>query len=151
MNAGAALGLAVRSLRRHRVRTSLAMLGIVIGIAAVICMVALGQGASGAVQAQMDAMGRNLLKAEFPLTIHTRTRARSERLLAEGARWTDSPAELAAEVDVIISMVSDSPDVEAVYLGSSGVCESIRPGSLVVTSCSTHPLPSGSLNVAYEA
>jgi putative ABC transport system permease protein len=61
VNAGAALGLAVRSLKRHRVRTSLAMLGIVIGIAAVICMVALGQGASGAVQAQMDAMGRNLL------------------------------------------------------------------------------------------
>jgi len=61
VNAGAALGLAVRSLRRHRVRTSLAMLGIVIGIAAVICMVALGQGASGMVQAQLDSMGRNLL------------------------------------------------------------------------------------------
>jgi putative ABC transport system permease protein len=61
VNAGAALNLAVRSLQRHRVRTSLAMLGIVIGIAAVICMVALGQGASGMVQAQLDAMGRNLL------------------------------------------------------------------------------------------
>jgi len=61
VNAASALGLAVRSLRRHRVRTSLAMLGIVIGIAAVICTVALGQGASGMVQAQMDAMGRNLL------------------------------------------------------------------------------------------
>ncbi|MBM3985203.1 MAG: ABC transporter permease [Planctomycetes bacterium] len=61
MNAGVALALAGRSLMRHRVRTALAMLGIVIGIAAVICMVALGQGASGMVQAQLDAMGRNLL------------------------------------------------------------------------------------------
>jgi ABC-type antimicrobial peptide transport system permease subunit len=58
---GVALSLAARSLLRHRVRSGLAMLGIVIGIAAVICMVALGQGASGMVQAQLDAMGRNLL------------------------------------------------------------------------------------------
>ena len=53
--------LAGRSLLRHRVRTGLAMLGIVIGIAAVICMVALGQGATAMVQSQLDAMGRNLL------------------------------------------------------------------------------------------
>ena len=61
MNAGVAVALAARSLVRHRVRTLLAMLGIVIGIAAVICMVALGQGASSLVQAQVTAMGRNLL------------------------------------------------------------------------------------------
>jgi putative ABC transport system permease protein len=46
---------------RHRVRTCLAMLGIVIGIAAVICMVALGQGTSSLMQAQLNSMGRNLL------------------------------------------------------------------------------------------
>ena len=61
MNAGVALALASRSLQRHRVRTGLAMLGIVIGIAAVICMVALGQGAGDIMQAQLNAMGRNLL------------------------------------------------------------------------------------------
>src|SRR5262249_26961178 len=43
------------------VRTALAMLGIVIGIAAVICMVALGQGASSMMQSQLSSMGRNLL------------------------------------------------------------------------------------------
>ncbi len=43
MNAGVAVVLAARSLVRHRVRTLLAMLGIVIGIAAVICMVALAR------------------------------------------------------------------------------------------------------------
>ena len=61
MKPGVAFLLAGRSLLRHRVRTGLAMLGIVIGIAAVICMVALGQGASAMVQSQLDAMGRNLL------------------------------------------------------------------------------------------
>jgi putative ABC transport system permease protein len=61
VNTGVALALAQRSLMRHRVRTGLAMLGIVIGIAAVICMVALGQGASSLMQAQLNSMGRNLL------------------------------------------------------------------------------------------
>ncbi|MGQ0553159.1 MAG: ABC transporter permease [Planctomycetota bacterium] len=56
-----AVSLAARSLLRHRVRTGLAMLGIVIGIAAVIVMVALGQGANAMVQAQISSMGRNLL------------------------------------------------------------------------------------------
>jgi putative ABC transport system permease protein len=61
VNAGVAVALAARSLVRHRVRTLLAMLGIVIGIAAVICMVALGQGATSMVQAQINSMGRNIL------------------------------------------------------------------------------------------
>ena len=61
MNTGVALALAGRSLMRHRVRTALAMLGIVIGIAAVICMVALGQGASSMIQNSINSMGRNLV------------------------------------------------------------------------------------------
>jgi len=61
MRAGVTLVLAVKSLVRHRVRTALAMLGIVIGIAAVIAMVAIGQGASDVVQSQIASMGRNIL------------------------------------------------------------------------------------------
>ncbi len=61
MNAGVALALAARGLQRHRVRTALAMLGIVIGIAAVICMVALGQGAGDMMDEQLNSMGRSLL------------------------------------------------------------------------------------------
>ena len=61
MKPGVAFLLAGRSLARHRVRTGLAMLGIVIGIAAVICMVALGQGAGDMMEAQLNSMGRGLL------------------------------------------------------------------------------------------
>ena len=53
--------LALRSLTRNKVRTALTMLGIVIGIASVIAMVALGQGASTMIQQQINSMGRNLL------------------------------------------------------------------------------------------
>jgi putative ABC transport system permease protein len=55
------LQLALRSLTRNKVRTALTMLGIVIGIASVIAMVALGQGASTMIQQQINSMGRNLL------------------------------------------------------------------------------------------
>jgi putative ABC transport system permease protein len=55
------LALAIRSLLRNKVRTALTMLGIVIGIASVIAMVAMGQGASGMIQDQIATMGRNIL------------------------------------------------------------------------------------------
>ena len=61
MNPLAALRLACRSLLRNKVRAFLTMLGIVIGIASVIAMVAIGQGASAQVQSQISTMGQNLL------------------------------------------------------------------------------------------
>ncbi len=61
MNLLSSLYLALRALARNKVRTFLTMLGIVIGIASVIAMVALGQGASSMVQRQINSMGSNLL------------------------------------------------------------------------------------------
>jgi ABC-type antimicrobial peptide transport system permease subunit len=55
------LRLALRALDRNRVRSSLTMLGVIIGVAAVIAMVAIGQGASQAVGKQIASMGQNLL------------------------------------------------------------------------------------------
>jgi len=61
MNPWMTLQLSLRSLLRNKVRTALTMLGIVIGIASVITMVAIGQGASKMIQDQINSMGRNLL------------------------------------------------------------------------------------------
>lgn len=61
MNLAGVFLLALRSLLRNKVRTGLTMLGIVIGIASVIAMVAIGQGASALIQDQINSMGRNLL------------------------------------------------------------------------------------------
>jgi putative ABC transport system permease protein len=61
MNPFLTLQLAFRALLRNKVRTALTMLGIVIGIASVIAMVAIGQGASSLIQDQINSMGRNLL------------------------------------------------------------------------------------------
>jgi putative ABC transport system permease protein len=61
MNPFASILLSIRALGRNKVRTFLTMLGIVIGIASVIAMVAIGQGASKRIEAQINAMGRNLM------------------------------------------------------------------------------------------
>jgi 2-hydroxy-3-oxopropionate reductase len=74
-------------------------------------------------------MARNLLKAGFPVTVFNRTRAKADDLAAAGARVADSPRDLAAACDVIITNVSDSPDVEAVIAGPGGVLEGLRPAS----------------------
>ncbi len=53
--------IALRALRRNTLRSLLTILGIIIGVAAVIAMVSIGQGASVAVQEQIARMGNNLL------------------------------------------------------------------------------------------
>jgi 3-hydroxyisobutyrate dehydrogenase len=81
-------------------------------------------------------MARNLLKAGIDLTVWNRTTSKAEALVAEGAKLADSPAGLAAQCDVIIICVSDTPDVKAVLLDENGVLHGVRAGALVV-DCST--------------
>src|SRR5437764_5576592 len=53
--------IAIRALARNKMRSGLTMLGIIIGVAAVIAMVGIGEGAQAAQQAQIAAMGSNML------------------------------------------------------------------------------------------
>ncbi len=66
-------------------------------------------------------MARNLLGAGFPLVVWNRTSARADALVAEGAQWAASPREVAERAAIAITMLSDSPDVEAVYRAPDGV------------------------------
>lgn len=84
-------------------------------------------------------MARNLLKAGFPLQVWNRTAKRAEALVAEGATAAESPAALAAASDIIITCVSDTPDVEAVILGDDGVIAGVRSGALVIDMSTISP------------
>src|SRR6478672_206410 len=53
--------VAFRALQRNKMRAALTMLGIIIGVSAVVAMVSIGQGAQAAVAAQIDSIGTNLL------------------------------------------------------------------------------------------
>lgn len=74
-------------------------------------------------------MARNVAKAGFPLTVFNRTRTKADALAGEvGCRVAGSPREAAETSDVVITMVSDVPDVEQVYLQAHGIIEAARPG-----------------------
>lgn len=58
-------------------------------------------------------MAMNLLKARFPLTVYNRARARVDELAALGAQIAESPSDAAANADITVTIVADSPDVRA--------------------------------------
>ena len=88
----------------------------------------------------LGTMGRhmagNLRRAGFEVTVWNRTPGRAADLLAAGCREAASPAELAGGVDIVVTCVSDTPDVEAVLFGPDGVASGIAAGGMVV-DCST--------------
>jgi 3-hydroxyisobutyrate dehydrogenase len=84
-------------------------------------------------------MAGHVLEAGYALMVHSRTRAKAEPLVERGAIWAETPEALAADADAVISMVTDSPDVEAVYLGGAGVVRSIRRGALAIDMSTAAP------------
>jgi 2-hydroxy-3-oxopropionate reductase len=84
-------------------------------------------------------MAGNLLAAGYPLTVHNRSRETVDELAARGAAAARSPREVAASSDVVITMLPDSPDVEAVVLGPDGVADGIREGALYIDMSTIGP------------
>jgi 3-hydroxyisobutyrate dehydrogenase len=77
-------------------------------------------------------MARNLLKAGFDVTVHNRTRAKEEPLASDGAQRAATPAEAADGADVVVTIVSDTPDVEQVLFAQNGVAAGAQPGTVIV-------------------
>ncbi len=96
-------------------------------------------------------MAANLVRAGFPLRVWNRTPARMEPLLALGAQPATSPADVAAGSDVIITCVSDTPDVEAVILGEDGVIHGASPGALVIDMSTISPQVTQAIAAKLEA
>ena len=97
-----------------------------------------------------EPMCRNLMKAGYACTVYTRTKSRGEKLLSEGAVWGDSPKDTAAKSDVIITIVTDTPDVEKVILGEDGIIEGIQPGSVVIDMSTISPSATRNMAAALE-
>ena len=85
------------------------------------------------------SIARNILKAGFPLVVHNRSRAAVNELMSEGAIEAFSPAEVAAQVDVIFTNLPDSPDVELVALGAQGIIAGAHPGLIFVDNSTIKP------------
>ena len=85
-------------------------------------------------------MAGHLLAAGHTVYVHNRSQASVRELAAKGAVACTSGKEVAQKSDVIIIMVPDTPDVEAVLFGKDGVADGIRAGSIVVDMSSISPI-----------
>lgn len=92
----------------------------------------------------LGIMGRpcalNLLKAGHRLFVYARRPESAAELIAAGATLCQSPAEVARQVEVVCSNVSDTPDVEAVMLGEEGVIAGAHPGLVAIDMSTINPL-----------
>ena len=84
-------------------------------------------------------MSQHLIKAGYPLVVYDIVPAGVQELVSAGASAAGSSAEAAVRADVVITMLPDSPDVEAAYLGSKGVLEGARPGTILVDMSTISP------------
>ena len=84
-------------------------------------------------------MAKNLINANFKLVVYNRTHSKTNELAKLGASVVMSPAEVASKSNYIITMLTDSPDVQEVILGDNGVTEGINDNSVVIDMSTISP------------
>ena len=81
----------------------------------------------------------HLVNAGYKLNIHNRTKSKALKLIERGCTWYDSPAEVAANSDIVITMVGFPQDVEECYFGSQGVFKGIKKEIILIDMTTTKP------------
>jgi 3-hydroxyisobutyrate dehydrogenase len=84
-------------------------------------------------------MALNIVKAGHELAVHNRTRQKEEAVAKEGARRAESPKQAAEGAQIIVTMVSDTPDVEEVVLGADGIIHGAPQGAIVIDMSTISP------------
>ncbi len=85
-------------------------------------------------------MSLNLLKAGYPVVVHSRSPGPVLEVEKQGAKTASSPSEVAAAADVVITMLPDTPDVEKVLTAENGVFAGMRPGALIIDMSTISPV-----------
>jgi 2-hydroxy-3-oxopropionate reductase len=96
-------------------------------------------------------MARNLLKAGYSLVVHSRSRGPVDEIVKAGATAAASPKDVAAQCDVLITMLPNSPEVEQVALGPNGIIEGARRGLIFADMSTISPIVSKKVGKALEA
>jgi len=87
-------------------------------------------------------MAKNLLKAGYPVVVHSRSQGPVDALVDSGAKRGSSSRDVAAQVDVLVTMLPNSPEVEQVALGKDGIIEGAKKGLLYLDMSTISPLVS---------
>lgn len=96
-------------------------------------------------------MARNLMKAGHTLVVFNRSKGAVDEVVRDGARAALSARKVAEQADVVITMLPDTPDVEAVVLGADGVLQGLRPSSVLVDMSTISPIATQQIAAAVEA
>src|ERR671935_81704 len=96
-------------------------------------------------------MAKNLIKADYPLVVHSRSRGPVDDVVKAGAKAATSPKEVAAQCDVLITMLPNSPDVEQVALGKDGIIEGAKSGLIFIDMSTISPIVSQKVGNALAA
>src|SRR3989442_15004941 len=96
-------------------------------------------------------MAKNLLKATHSLVVYDIIPTGMDEVVAAGAEKGSSPKDVASRTDLVITMVPDCPEVEQAVLGSNGVLEGARKGTIVGDMSSISPMGSQKVGAACEA
>jgi len=86
-----------------------------------------------------SSMCGRLLRAGWSVAVFNRSSGKAKPLIEAGAKWADSPRGVAAEADVVFTMVGYPTDVRQVILGPEGVLAGCRPGAIVVDMTTSEP------------
>lgn len=84
-------------------------------------------------------MAKNVLPAGYPVVVWNRMKEKALELVAKGAKLVAGPSEVAAEADIILTMLSADQQVKEVLLGRGGVIENVTEGKIVIDSSTVSP------------
>ncbi|MDF2664049.1 MAG: oxidoreductase [Paenibacillus sp.] len=86
------------------------------------------------------SMAEHIRQAGYELHVYTRTAAKADELVHRGAVWHETPADLAAACDAIITMVGYPKDVEELYLGERGLIARAKAGAYLIDMTTSSPI-----------
>ncbi len=95
-------------------------------------------------------MAQHLLEADFPLAVFNRTASRADPLRRNGAQWANSPRELAAQSDIVISIIADDAALRAIALGKDGILAGLKPDGIHVDMSTVSPDVTKALTPLYH-
>ncbi|WP_341356439.1 NAD(P)-dependent oxidoreductase [Rossellomorea sp. y25] len=86
-----------------------------------------------------QSMAGHLLDSGFPMVVYNRTKEKALKLIQNGAKWADTPKEVAEVSDIVITIVGYPSDVDEIYLGESGILHHLKQGSIAIDMTTSSP------------
>jgi 3-hydroxyisobutyrate dehydrogenase len=86
-----------------------------------------------------NPMVKHLLNAGYKVGVHNRTKEKATDLIEMGCTWYDTPADLAANAEVVVTIIGFPKDVEECYFGEQGIFKTINPGTILIDMTTTKP------------